>query len=186
MKVSHLAVAAVGLIALSACGSRTPAENAAANIRAGAENRADAIENQGSNMVDAAQNRADQLQNRADQVRDAAENRADRIESAPSGGGSGTALDEEVVDTFQAGDGGGAVDPRPAIRHTRIARGEDDAARACTGGAELDLRLLRERLRARLVSAVECLAEEVACLGTPVATPQQGAEVGERSCSLHA
>lgn len=91
MKVSHLAVAAFGLIALSACGSRTPADNAAANIRAGAENRADAIENRASNVVDAAQNRADQLQNQADQVRGAAENRADRIEAAPSGGGAGGA-----------------------------------------------------------------------------------------------
>lgn len=85
MKVSQLALVAFGVIALSACGSRTANQNAATNIRDAAENRADAIENMASNVVDAAQNRADSLQNQADQVRDSAENRADRVESAPTG-----------------------------------------------------------------------------------------------------
>lgn len=91
MKVSHLALLGFGLAALSACGTPTANQNAATNIREGAENRADAIENRASNMVDAAQNQADALRNQADQVRDAAENRADRVESAPSGGGAGSA-----------------------------------------------------------------------------------------------
>lgn len=91
MKVSHLALAATALIALSACGSRTANQNAAENIRDAAQNQADALQNQASNMVDAAQNRADALQNQAANIVDAAENRADRVESAPSGGGAGTA-----------------------------------------------------------------------------------------------
>jgi hypothetical protein len=90
MKVSHLAFAAVGLIALAGC-SRGPADNKAANIRSEAENRADALQNQASNIVDAAQNRADALQNQASNIMDRAENRADRVESAPSGGGAGAA-----------------------------------------------------------------------------------------------
>lgn len=85
MKFSYLALAATGLIALSACGSRTPAENAAANARAAAENQAEALQNQASNILDAAQNRADALQNQASNIMDTAENRADRIESAPPG-----------------------------------------------------------------------------------------------------
>ncbi len=91
MRVSYLALAAVGLIALSACGSRTANQNAATNIRDAAENQADALQNQASNVLDAAQNRADALENRASNLVDAAENRADRVESAPSGGGAGTA-----------------------------------------------------------------------------------------------
>lgn len=89
MKVFHLGVAAAGLIALTACGTRTPAENAASNVRAAAENQADMIENMASNAMSATENRVDRLENRADAVRDAAENRADSIESgagrAPAG-----------------------------------------------------------------------------------------------------
>jgi peptidoglycan hydrolase CwlO-like protein len=91
MKVSYLALAATGLIALSACGSRTANENAAANIRDAAQNQADALQNQASNVLGAAENRADALQNQASNITSAAENRADRIESAPSGGGAGGA-----------------------------------------------------------------------------------------------
>jgi hypothetical protein len=80
MKLIHLGVAAVGLVALAGCNSRTPAENAAANVRATAENRADAIENMASNVSSAADNRVDALQNKADAVRDSAENRADSLE----------------------------------------------------------------------------------------------------------
>ena len=90
MKVSHLALMGFAVVALAAC-NRSPNQNAADNVRAAAENRADAIENRASNVVDAAQNQADALRNQADQVRDAAENRADRVESAPSGGGARTA-----------------------------------------------------------------------------------------------
>lgn len=91
MKVSYLALAATALIALSACGSRTANQNAAENIRAAAENRADALQNQASNVMDAAQNQANALQSQASNIMGAAENRADRVESAPSGGGAGTA-----------------------------------------------------------------------------------------------
>jgi hypothetical protein len=91
MKVSHLALTAFAVVALSACNSRNANQNAATNIRDAAENRADMIESRASNVVDAAQNQADALRNQADQVRDVAENRADRVEAAPSGGGARTA-----------------------------------------------------------------------------------------------
>ena len=60
------------------------------------------------------------------------------------------------------------------------------SARARAGGAQLGLRLLRERLGTRLVGDVERLAQELSRLRAPVAPPQQGAEVGECACSLHA
>lgn len=91
MKASHLALAAVGLIALSACDTRTANQNAATNIRDAAENRADALQNQASNIVSAADNRADALRDQASNIVDAAENRADQVESAPAGGGARTA-----------------------------------------------------------------------------------------------
>ncbi|MGQ0661148.1 hypothetical protein [Sphingosinicella sp.] len=90
MRVSHLAFAAVGLIALAGC-SRGPADNKAANIRSEAENQAAALQNQAANAMSAAQNQANALQSQASNIVSAAENRADRVESAPSGGGAGTA-----------------------------------------------------------------------------------------------
>ncbi len=90
MKVSRLAVMAIGFVVLAAC-SRGPADNKAADIRSEADNAAAALQNQAANVMDAAQNRADALQNQASSITSAAENRADRVEAAPSGGGAGTA-----------------------------------------------------------------------------------------------
>ena len=71
-------------------------------------------------------------------------------------------------------------------RRQRVEPGEDDPARARAGGAKLGLGLLRERLGARAVGGVECLAQEFSRLGSPIAPPQQGAEVGEGARSLQA
>ena len=61
MKLFHIGIAVAGLAAMAAC-TNTPAENAAANARAAADNRADAIETMAANTMGAAENRADALQ----------------------------------------------------------------------------------------------------------------------------
>lgn len=84
MKLSQLALVAAAVAALGAC-NRTPTQNAADNVRAAAENQADALQNRADNMVGAAENRADAMRDQASNITDAAENRADRMEAAPSG-----------------------------------------------------------------------------------------------------
>lgn len=74
MKKMLVLGAAAGLVALSACNN-TPREQAADNIEANAEARADNIEAMAANAsTDAAQ---DALQNRADAVRDQGDARAE-------------------------------------------------------------------------------------------------------------
>ena len=85
MKLFNIGIAAAGLVALAACGTNTPAENAAANARDAAENQADAVENMAGNVMDSAENRVDALENRADEIRDAGENRADAMEARDTG-----------------------------------------------------------------------------------------------------
>jgi hypothetical protein len=66
-------------------------------------------------------------------------------------------------------------------RRQRVEPGQDDAARARAGGAELGLGAFRETTGARAVGGVECVAEELSRLGAPVAPPQHCAEVDERA-----
>ncbi|MGE0179690.1 MAG: hypothetical protein AB7O91_07720 [Sphingomonas sp.] len=91
MKLFHIGIAAAGLMALAACGTNTPAENAAANARMEAENQADAIENMAANTMSAAENQVDAMENRADAAREAGENRADAIEAGSTSPNAGTA-----------------------------------------------------------------------------------------------
>ena len=87
-KTLIVAVAAAGLLSLTACNHETPAAD---NVVANAENTADALENQGDMIVDNASNTADAvkdsasntaaaLDNKADAVRAAGENKADAID----------------------------------------------------------------------------------------------------------
>src|SRR5205814_10410422 len=57
-------------------------------------------------------------------------------------------------------------------------------AGAGAGGAELSLGLFCEPFAARAVSGVECRAQELACLGAPIAPPEHGPEVGESARSF--
>jgi len=71
-------LAAAGLVALAGCNN-TPAENAAANVEAVAENEADIIDEQAANASTEAGEAA--LENDAAAVRAEGENRADAIEN---------------------------------------------------------------------------------------------------------
>ena len=63
MKLVIQGAAIAALLALGACNSNTPAENAAENVR------------------DVTENAADALENKADATREAGENKADAIEA---------------------------------------------------------------------------------------------------------
>lgn len=82
MRKLACALAAAGLAALAACND-TPAENAAENVEAAADNEADLLEEMADNATtDAAE---DNFQNAAENVEEAGENAADAIESNASG-----------------------------------------------------------------------------------------------------
>ena len=69
-----------------------------------------------------------------------------------------------------------AVSESSPVRTTR--RGRAPVARSSVSACS------RERLGARAVGGVECLAEELSRFGAPIAPPKQGAEVGEGARSL--
>jgi hypothetical protein len=68
----------------------------------------------------------------------------------------------------------------------RVEPRENDSARPRAGGAQFGLGLVGERLGARTVGDVECLAQELSRFGAPIASSEQGAEVGESARSLQA
>ena len=79
MKLVIQGAAIAALLALGACDSRTPAENAAENVRDVTENQADVMEEAADNAT--TENVADAMENKADATRDAGENKADAIEA---------------------------------------------------------------------------------------------------------
>jgi len=82
MRILAQAAAAAGLLALAACNN-TPAENAAANVEAVAENQADIIDDQAYNATNEVTEAG--LENQAAAVRAEGENKADAIEANDTG-----------------------------------------------------------------------------------------------------
>ena len=78
MRILTQGALAAGLLVLTACGSNTPAENAAENIEAVADNQADALESLADNTTNEVV--SDSLENQADVIEEIADNRADAIE----------------------------------------------------------------------------------------------------------
>lgn len=79
MKIFTQGAIAAGLLTLTACGSNTPAENAAENIEAVADNQADYIDSLADNTTDPVLEQS--LENQADAVRETGEDRADAVEN---------------------------------------------------------------------------------------------------------
>ena len=79
MRILTQGAIAAGLLALTACGTQTPAENAADNVESMAENQSDMLEGMADNTSNEVL--SDSLENQADAVEDAGENRADAIEA---------------------------------------------------------------------------------------------------------
>ena len=75
-----LTMVAAGLAALAACNNNTPQEQAADNIEANAEARADNLEEMADNATSEA--REDSLENQADRVREQGEEKADATRSS--------------------------------------------------------------------------------------------------------
>src|SRR5215208_2837569 len=67
----------------------------------------------------------------------------------------------------------------------RVEPSEHDSSRPRSRGAKLGLGVFGEGPRAPAVGGIESLAEKFPRFGAAVAPPEQGAEVGERTCSLH-
>ncbi len=79
MKILTQGAIAAGLLALTACGTNTPAENAAENIEAAADNQADYIDDLADNTTDPVLEES--LENQADAIREAGENQAEAVEA---------------------------------------------------------------------------------------------------------
>lgn len=79
MKILTQGAIAAGLLTLTACGTNTPAENAAENIEAVADNQADYLDSLADNTTDPALEQS--LENQAGAIRDAGENHADAVEN---------------------------------------------------------------------------------------------------------
>ena len=78
MKIIVKGAMVAGLMALGACNN-SASEQAADNVEAVGENKADVLDEAADNAATEAG--ADALENKADEVRDAAENTADAIEA---------------------------------------------------------------------------------------------------------
>jgi hypothetical protein len=78
MKMIVKGAMVASLMALGACNN-SASEQAADNVEAVTENKADVIDEQADNA--ATENQADALENKADAVRAAGENKADAIEA---------------------------------------------------------------------------------------------------------
>ena len=78
----------------------------------------------------------------------------------------------------------GELDNAALAGRQRVEPGENDPARARTGGAELGLGVIGERFRACAVGGVEGLAEQLSRFGTSVAPPEHRPEVGKRASPL--
>ena len=78
MRILKQGAIAAGLFGLAACGGQTPAENAAENIEAAAENQADMYEQMADNTTNEVLESS--LENQADATLEAAENRAEAVE----------------------------------------------------------------------------------------------------------
>ena len=82
MKRTSLLLAASGLLAVGACTSQTPAENANRNLSQAAENVADDFRNAAAEARSEIANQTAELRNSVDNAQNVIEERADRVRDA--------------------------------------------------------------------------------------------------------